>query len=173
MSFLDIAKSRYSCRSYSDKKVEREKLALILEAARIAPTGANRQPQRLIVVQEPEGLEKLGKAANIYKAPLAIIVCADTDAVWTRPFDQKKIADIDASIVTDHMMLEATELGLNTVWICYFKPDVLKAEFNLPDSFVPVNILAIGYGTVELPSPNRFDTDRKPIGDTVFYEGLK
>ena len=65
-----------------------------------------------IAVQSAEGLAKIGKAANIYGAPLAIIVCADHNKAWVRPFDQKQTGDIDASILTDHMMLQATELGL-------------------------------------------------------------
>ena len=65
---------------------------------------------------------------------------------WTRPFDNKQTTDIDASILTDHMMLQATELGLGTVWVCFFKPDVIKKEFQLPDNLEPINILAIGYG---------------------------
>jgi len=77
-------------------------------------------------------------------APLAIIVCADHNKAWVRPFDKKQTGDIDASILTDHMMLQATELGLGTVWVCYFKPDVIKKEFELPDNLEPVNILVIG-----------------------------
>ena len=70
------------------------------------------QPVRLIVVKSKEGLEKVGKAANIYQAPAAIVVCANKTKAWKRPFDGKITTDIDASILTDHMMLEATELGL-------------------------------------------------------------
>lgn len=110
MDFLQIAKRRYACRQYLDRKVEPEKLEAILEAGRIAPTGANRQPQRLIVVQSAEGMERLARCTRDFKAPCAIIVCADTDEVWTRKYDGKKIGDIDASIVTDHMMLAAASL---------------------------------------------------------------
>ena len=88
------------------------------------------QPVHLIAVQSEEGLAKISKAAGIYGAPLAIIVCADHNKAWVRPFDQKQTNDIDASILTDHMMLQATELGLGTVWVCYFKPDVLREEFK-------------------------------------------
>lgn len=115
MDFLNIAKQRYSVRSYKKKTVEEEKLHKILEAAHAAPTAANLQPVRLIVVQSEEGLAKIGKAANIFGAPLAIIVCADHEKAWVRPFDKKQTCDIDASILTDHMMLEATELGLGSV----------------------------------------------------------
>lgn len=173
MSFLELAKKRFSVRKYETRPVEEEKLLKIIEAGRVAPTAVNLQPQRLIVVREKTGLEKLKKAANVYDAPLAIIVCADHDAAWKRPFDGKNTVDIDASIVTDHMMLQATELGLGTVWICYFKTDVLRTEFNIPDQVEPVNILAIGYPAGKTLSPDRHDTARKPLEDTVFYERFK
>lgn len=172
MNFIEFAKKRYSVRNYNSKKVESEKLDLILEAAQIAPTGANLQPQHLIVVQETEGLQKISKAANIYGAPCAIIVCSDSDKAWTRPFDGKKLTDIDAAIVTDHMMLQATELGLGTVWVCYFKPDVIRKEFALPTHLEPVNILVIGYSDEKPESPNRHTSTRKPLTETVSYERL-
>jgi len=170
MGFLELAKRRYSTRVYQDMKVEKEKLDRILEAAHIAPTGGNRQPQHLLVVQSEEGLVKLGKAATIFGAPLAILVCADKEAAWKRPYDGKTLEEIDASIVTDHMMLEATELGLGSVWICYFDPEILRTEFQIPDSWVPVNLLAIGYAADQAKSPERHERDRKPLVETVSYE---
>ena len=76
MDFITIAKARCSIRSYTEQKVEQSKLDKILEAAHVAPTAANRQPVRLIAVQSEDGLAKVGKAANIYGAPLATIACA-------------------------------------------------------------------------------------------------
>ena len=175
MSFLDLAKKRYSVRAYTEKKVEKEKLEAILEAAHVAPTGANNQPQHLIVVESDEGMNKVGKAANTYGAPLVIIICSDRNVTWTRPFDGKKLTDIDASIITDHMMMEATDLGLGSVWICYFKPDVLKEELAIPEGLEPVNILAIGYADTEKEhalSPDRHGRLRKPLSSTVSYEQL-
>ena len=172
MSFLEMAEARYSVRDYTDKKVEQEKLKKILEAAHVAPTAANKQPARLVVVQEEEGLKKIGKAANIYGAPLAIIVCSDHTKAWTRPFDQKKTTDIDATILTDHMMMEAAELGLGSVWICYFKPDVIRQDFQLPDTLEPVNILAIGYANGSPADPKRHVTQRIPLDELVYYENL-
>ena len=172
MNFLDNAKKRYSVRSYKSQKVEQEKLDLILEAARVAPTAANLQPVRLIVVQEKEGLAKIERAANIYNAPLAVIVCADHSTAWTRPFDKKQTGDIDASILTDHMMLQASELGLGTVWVCYFKPDILSKEFDLPANLEPVNILAIGYADEEPADPDRHGKTRIPLETLVAYEKI-
>ena len=172
MSFLELAKKRYSVRSYTPQKVEEEKLDKILQAAHAAPTAANLQPVRLIAVQSKEGLEKIGKAANIYGAPLAVIVCADHNKAWVRPFDKKQTADIDASILTDHMMLEAAELGLGSVWVCYFKPDIIKKEFELPGNLEPINILAIGYSNEEAADPERHSQTRIPIKEMVSYEKL-
>ena len=172
MNFLELAKKRFSVRKFEKKKVEGEKLSQILEAGRVAPTAANYQPQRVIVVREEPGMAKLKKAANVYEAPLAVIVCADHQVAWKRPFDGKGMVDIDATIVTDHMMMEATDLGLGTVWICYFKPDVLRKEFNIPDHVEPVNILAIGYTAGQIASPDRHDKARKPLQETVFYESF-
>lgn len=143
MDFLKLAKKRYACRKYLSRQVEPEKLELILEAGRVAPTGANRQPQRLVVVQSKEGMERLARCTRDFGAPTAVIVCADTSEAWTRKYDGKNISDIDASIVTDHMMLAAASLGLDTLWICMFKPEAVREEFALPANVEPVNILLI------------------------------
>lgn len=73
------------------------------------------------------------------------------------------------------MMLEATDLGLGSVWVCYFKPDILKKEFNLPDNLEPINILVVGYAdtTAEAAlSDNRHSKTRKPLSATVSFENL-
>jgi nitroreductase len=170
MNFLELAKTRYAVRSFQTKKVEPEKLKMILEAGRVAPTGANNQPQKLIVVQESTGLEKIKKAGSIYGAPLAIIVCGNKKSVWKRPFDGKNLIDIDTSIVTDHMMLQATELGLGTIWVCLFNPDVIRKEFDLPEYIEPINILGIGYASGNPASPDRHNILRRPLSEIVSYE---
>ena len=172
MNFFELARTRYSVRNYTAQKVEDDKLVRILEAGRVAPTAANRQPQRLLVVKSEEGLQKLAKAARIFNPPLAIIVCADHNAVWVRSYDRKSATDIDASIVTDHMMLQATELGLGTLWICAFNPQIVREEFKLPDHLEPINILIIGYACGEAKSPDRHATERKPLEETVHYESF-
>ena len=146
MSVLEIAKSRSSVRVYTDQEVEEEKLQTILEAAHVAPT-----------------------AADIYGAPLAILVCVDKSKAWVRPYDGMVTADIDASILTDHMMLTAAELGLGSVWICYFKPDVLKQGLDLPDHLEPINILALGYSAEPLADRDRHSQTRIPMEELVSY----
>lgn len=166
MNFMELIKNRHSVRKYTDRKVEKEKLNNILEAGRLAPTAANLQPQQIIAVTNEPELEKLKEAANTYNAPLALIVCGDKNKAWKRPFDNKSTVDIDTSIVTDHMMLMAESLGLGSVWICYFKPDVLKKNFDIPDYLEPINILAIGYTDEHL----NYDKERKPLSSFVRYK---
>lgn len=170
MSLLELAAARHSVRAYTDQPVEPEKLQQILQAAHVAPTAANRQPVRLLVVQSPAGLQKLGEAADLYGAPLAIVVCADHSKAWVRPFDGKSTSDIDAAILTDHMMLAAADLGLGSVWICYFKPDVLRQNFRLPDTLEPVNILAVGYSAAPPADPNRHAAQRIPLEELIVRE---
>ena len=169
MDFLQLAKKRFSARKYLSKPVEREKLELILEAGRVAPTACNRQPFKLMVIQTEEGLERLKKAAKTFEAPLAILVCADHEQVWKRPYDGKTAADIDTTIITDHLMIEATDLGLDTVWICQFRAEVVKEEFGLPHHLEPINLLIIGYRDGEGASPDRHDEVRKPLSELVTY----
>lgn len=168
--FSETGEEAVACRKYLSRQVEPEKLELILEAGRVAPTGANRQPQRLVVVQSKEGMERLARCTRDFGAPTAVIVCADTSEAWTRKYDGKNISDIDASIVTDHMMLAAASLNLDTLWICMFKPEAVREEFALPANVEPVNILLIGYGDGPAADPNRHDTLRKPLSATVFHE---
>ncbi len=174
MNFMELAKKRCSIRSYQDKPIEPEKLEAILEAGRIAPTGVNAQEQRLLVVQSPEGIAKMAEAVvkpEAYTAKAFIVVCAEKDAAWTRKFDGHNIYEIDASIVTTYMMLEATAQGLGSLWVCRFKTDVLREAFHIPDGFIPVNVLCLGYANPEAQKPtDRYDTDRKPLDEIVWYE---
>ncbi len=131
-------------------------------------TAANLQPVKILVMEDKTNLARLAKAANIYHAPLAFIVCADQNTAWKRPFDGKQTTDIDASIVTDHMMLQAEQLGLGSVWICYFRHDVVRKEFNIPDNLEVVNILAVGYAD-ERKAPEKI---RKSMEQFAFFERL-
>ncbi len=76
MNFSELVKSRHSVRSFSDRPVEKEKMDLILEAGRVAPTAKNMQPQRLFVCQSKESMEKLGTVCScLFGAPTAVLFC--------------------------------------------------------------------------------------------------
>lgn len=146
MDFITLAKKRYSVRAYKDKKVEKEKLEAILEVAQIAPTAHNSQPQRIKVVVLDEELLKVDECTSCrFGAPLVFLICYDKDINWKRSFDGKISGEVDASIITTHMMLAAADLGLGSCWVMYFDPEKTKTLFSLPDNIEPVAFLPVGY----------------------------
>ena len=172
MDFLTLAKKRHSTRKYKDTKIEKEKLDLILEAGRVAPTANNQQPIKILVIESDEAKAKLNRCAKTFDAPLVLMICANKEQAWQRSYDNMVTTDIDASIITDHMMLEATALGLGSLWICWFKPEVIKAEFNLPNNLIPINLLAIGYSDSPEKAIDRHSQTRKDINELVSYNKL-
>lgn len=118
MSFMDLAKSRYSCRKFSDKAVESDKLALVLEAGRIAPTATNAQPVHVIALKSAESIAKIRSLTRMaYDAPVVLMICYDSrESYKAVKHDGYECGDMDASIVTTTMMMEATDLGLATLW---------------------------------------------------------
>jgi len=167
MDFLSLAKKRYSVRAYKKKPVEQEMIDKILQAGWVAPTAANLQPNKFLVLNDEQSLSKLAKGTDHHGAPLAIVVCASKTVAWVRPFDKASMVEIDATIATDHMMMQAEDLGLGSCWLTYFDPAVIKREFNIPDNLVPVNILVIGYADGVPASPERHSSARKPLGNMV------
>ena len=146
MDFKDVIQDRYSVRKFSDKPVEQEKIDAILEMARIAPTAGNRQPQRVMVYSGDADIAKIDLCTRSrYGAPLVFAICYDKDACWVRPFDNENSGQVDASIVTTYMMLEATAQGLGTVWVMHFNPAELISNFQIEDKYVPVALLVVGY----------------------------
>ncbi len=157
MEFKELIKSRYSVRAYLSKPVEDEKLNKILEAAKIAPTAANRQPFKIYVIST-EGRETELKMLYgrdwFVQAPLVIGIVALTDEAWAR-MDGKNYADVDATIAFDHLILAAADLGLGTCWIAAFNPNVAREILNLKDGMEPVAFTPLGYPSDELRPKKR------------------
>ena len=171
MDFLTLAKERYSCR-YFDKErpVEQEKIDKILEVARLAPTGRNSQSQKILVLTDKEQLEKLSGCTQYgWGAPLVLIICYDKNESWKRSCDGADGGIIDMSIITTHMMLEVTDLGLGSTWIGAFDPYKAREIYNIPENFAITAILPVGYPS-EAAHPSRLHADRKPISEITFYD---
>jgi nitroreductase len=159
MDFLELAKTRFSVRKFKNQPVEEEKLKLILQAGHVAPTAANKQPQRILIIQSGEALEKLKQCTGShFNAPLALLVCYDKDTTWVRVrFDQKNSGDVDASIVTTHMMLEAANIGIGSTWVMHFDPEKIRESFHIPQNIEPVALLVMGYAAEDaVPSERHF-----------------
>ena len=173
MDFLELAKKRYSVRKFRDKKVEKEKIDLILEAGRLAPTAVNYQPQRILVLESDESLEKLKECSKYhFDAPLAILVCYDNTISWKRRYDDKDMGEVDASIVATQMMLEITNLNLGTTWVGHFDPQKIRDTFSLPKNIIPVALFPIGYPHEE-SVPHKLHEERFEISETVIYNSFK
>ena len=158
MNFLELAKNRYSCRKFLEKPVEEEKIKSILTVAQLAPTAVNFQPQRILVLTDSEKIKSLDEnkcTRYTFNAPLIIVVCYDTEKSWKRKYDNSDEGIVDASIVTTHMMLQATALGLGSTWVGSFDPELTKKTLNIPDNYKVVALLPIGY-PAEQPSTSHF-----------------
>ncbi len=192
MDFNDISRMRRTVRKFSQTPVEREKLDLILEAGRWAPTAVNGQPQRILIMDTSEALDKVrqfctfgfdaryvelakecasdDKKHNVYYygAPLVLLICWDRTACWTHPQNGMSSGSTDATIVSTHMMLEAASIGLGTAWISYFDHDKARELLNIPENYEINGMLYIGYPADDFEPNTKLSGKRKPLWKTCF-----
>jgi nitroreductase len=169
MPFSQLILDRYSVRAFGPAPVSAEQKAAIIEAGRAAPTACNYQPQKIRVFEKPEDLAKLDLCSPCrYGAPLAFLICYDNTVCW---HGQPGPADIgsgqvDASIVTTHMMLQAADLGLGSIWIGMFDTEKLRENFNIPENIVPVALLPVGT-PAEGSEPFAMHFQRRELGEIL------
>ena len=166
MEFLELARNRYSERTFAAKPVEEEKLYKILEAGRIAPTACNNQPQRFYVLKSRDALNKAAKLTHTYNAPVVILVCYVESDAWHNPRDGFCSGDMDASIAASSMMFEAEDLGVHSIWLRGFDSDAVQTAFELPAGTIPSLMLALGYPTGDA-APFRLHGEREPMEEFV------
>ena len=167
MEFADLICARYSVRAYQPDPVPDDLLARVLEAGRLAPTAANRQPFRLIVIHtagRQAELRRLYHREWFGAAPLVIGVCAVPAEAWVRR-DGVNYAFVDAAIVMDHIVLAATDAGLGTCWVAAFDPAAAREVLGLPDGVEPVAFTPLGFSN-DTPRVK----ERKPLAELVRWE---
>ena len=168
MEFEEVIRKRTSVRKFSDKTLEQEKLNKILEAGRLAPTAKNSQPNKIYVVKSKEGLEKIDKASRCrYGASTVLIICGNKEEAYHK--GEYSTYEMDSCIIATHMMLEATNLDVDNIWIESFDESILREEFNIPNDFIPVCMLPLGYKAEDCPQ-NPLHNIRKSIEDLVEYK---
>ena len=147
MSFLDLAKARYSVRSFRTDMIEEEKLQAILEAGRVAPTACNKQPQKVYVVKNEDARKKLASVCRFtFDAPVILVVGYDRERDWkNRLMPPYTSGETDAAIVCTHMMLSAWDQGIGSCWVGYFNSDEVAAALNLPEQIRVTAMLPMGY----------------------------
>lgn len=166
MDFYETVESRRSVRAYRADPVEEDKLERILEAARLAPSAANRQPVHFYVVTDAALRERLREAYSqdwFVQAPVIICACHRESEAWCRS-DGKSYADVDLTIAMEHLILAATAEGLGTCWIGAFKPAPLRKILGIPPELEPVAMTPLGYPDEE-PSPR----PRKALDEIVEF----
>ena len=169
MEFTDVIEKRYSCKNYSARKVEDEKLTAILNAGRVAPTAKNFQEQRIYVVRSEEGLAKIDAATPCrYGAPVCLVVAYDSSNMFTYPGGKHTSGAEDAAIVATHMLLAAANAGVDSCWINFFDPEKLAAELGLPENEEVLMLMDLGYAA-EGAGPLANHGLRKPLEETVVY----
>ena len=167
--FLQLAHDRYSCRAFSDRPVEDEKIEALLEVAVAAPTAVNRQPWHLWVVKSPEAVERLSSLTRFsFGAKVILMLGANPDEAWVRKFDGRNFADVDATIVGTHLMLAAADLGLGTTWVGHFDAPAVKEAFPQTAGYDLVALFPLGYPAEgEAGAPSARHTQRKPVDELV------
>ena len=168
MEFEDIIRKRTSVRKFSDTKLESEKLDKILEAGRVAPTAKNIQPIKIYVVNSSEGKDKIDKATRCrYGAETVLIVCGNKEDAYHK--GDYTTAEMDSCIVATHMMLEATNIGVDNIWVEAFDENVVREEFDIPNEYNPYILMPLGYKAEDCPM-NPMHDKRKAIEDIIEYK---
>ncbi len=169
MDFEQLILQRYSCRHYSPDPVDDQVLEKVLNAARLAPTAANKQPFQIIIIKPENKKEDLLKIYNrdwFVQAPFILTVCSIPEEGWVRhDYDNVNYSTVDAAIVVDHITLQAADLGLGTCWIGAFNPQQAREFLKLPDHVVPIAFTPLGY---PLDKPKA--KTRKPLSDLIRYD---
>lgn len=170
MEVKEAILKRKSIRAYKDTPIPEEKLTAVLEAARMAPSGANRQPWKFVVVTDAEKRKKLsvasGGQSQVAGAP--VVIAAVATAPENMMACEVQGAPVDLSIAVDHMMLAAVDEGLGTCWIGAFQQKPAKEILNVPDSCQIIALLPLGF-----PDDEGRPKDRKPMSEVVCYETYK
>jgi len=167
VEFSELIEKRYSVRAYRPDPVEDDKLQQVLEAARLAPTAANRQPFQLIVIHTAGREAELKRIYNrdwFGQAPLVICACGIPAQGWNRK-DGKNYSDVDVAIAMDHLVLAATNAGLGTCWVAAFDPDAAREVLGLPEGVEPIAFTPLGY-PADRPKPK----SRKALSELVRYD---
>ena len=169
MEFTEVVKNRYSCKKYDGTPISAAQLDAILNAGRLAPTAKNQQGQRIDVVQSAEGLAKIDALTPCrYGAPTVLVVAFDKNSVFVFPDGKTTSGVEDASIVATHMMLAATNAGVDSCWLNFFDPAAVAKALNLPENEQVVMLLDLGHAALGFaPLPNH--ASRKALAETVKY----
>ena len=172
MEYEKLIAERYSVRKFQNRPIEKCDIEKIIKAGHLAPTGCNYQPQRILVINSQESVQKLKSCTKChFDAPAAMLICYNKNETWKRPYDGALSAPVDAAIVTTHMMLEAHNIGVGTCWVMHFDPAAMKKEYNIPENFEPAALLVMGYPH-ENAEPIEMHYKFRPTDEVIYYDSF-
>ncbi len=169
MDIYEAIKERTSVRAYSPDEVEDSKIARILDAARLAPSGKNGQPWTFILVRNGETRKRLVPACKnqsfIAEAPLVIVACGHEERAYQKMGGYWNSTPVDIGIAFEHLMLAAASEGLGTCWIGAFIEEEVREILGIPDDVKVVAITPVGY-----PAAEKTHRPRKSLEEIVMHE---
>lgn len=172
MELEKVIAERFSVRKFENRHVKKEDIEKILQAGHMAPTGCNFQPQRILVLNTDEAIEKLKNCTKChFDAPCAMLVCYNREETWKRPYDGALSAPVDSVIVATHMMLMAQNIGVGTCWVMHFEPVAMRETFSIPEHIEPMALLVMGYPHKDA-TPIGMHFEKRPLEDVVLYDSF-
>lgn len=172
MEFEKLIAERFSVRSFKQEHLPQNIIDNILEAGHIAPTGCNNQPQRILVLNTDDSINKLKNCTKChFNAPTALLVCHNKEESWKRVYDGALSSPVDAVIVATHMMLEAQNVGVGCCWVMHFNPEAMKNAFNISENIEPVALLVMGYPADDA-KPLDMHSKYRDMTETVVYDSF-
>ena len=182
METLDAIEKRHSVRDFLDEKVEEEKILVILDAARCAPSGMNRQPWHFLVLTEEKNMKTALSTNAIYnrwmnRAPVLIVALADSSAFYGR--ESQKMYLLDMGLAIENLLLAATDLGLGACITIGFSAEKLQKALKIPERYIPVALIPVGYESKEKIAEPFIKTithainKRKDVDDVASFEKIE
>ena len=166
MKIDECIEKRYSCRKFKNEAVKDSEIEKILEAGRLAPTAANRQPERIIVLKDKKLIEKMNEATRyMFNANVVFIICYDKNVSWKRRYDDKDYGDVDCALVASNMVLMATSLNIGSCYVASFDEKLAKEILGLGDNMVISLMIPMGY-----PDEIKEHNTRLDLKDLVIYK---
>lgn len=176
---IESIENRRSIRKYLDKPIEDEKIIQLIESGRLAPSGSNTQPWHFVIVKSEWTRQKLAEVSHNQKwmlaAPILIVCVADirvriSDEIHLTLDEQSPQEEVkqiirDTSIAMEHILLEASNLGLGTCWVAWFTQEEIRPILNIPSDKYVVGIITVGYADEEPKA-----RPRKKIEEIIHYE---
>lgn len=169
MGFLELAAERYSVRKFKKQKIEDKKMEKILEAAKVAPTAVNYQPQKIYILESDEAMETLRSVCkNTFGAPEALLICYDENRAWKNSLREGyNSGEVDCAIVATHMMLEAWEQGIGSCWVGAFNAEEVAEAFALEKHIKPVVVMPIGFPAEDAKPYKKMHSVYRPAEEMI------